>query len=207
MRIVRLLAISSITILIGCQKRLEPIAPGTLRQLVDAIKTLPPCNTRIPMEWPVSWPIPLSNERGYEFKVFFFPLGRTSSGVQLKEPLGEATLNIKSAKVMTCESRTDHPKILSSRRWPASVSNLSMDQFDSNADALFNATQEAALVYAAKDHLTSENRSAIKKFNSLFKSMAEPDLLNYYYQLNPDFWNWLRTESGDSISSASPGQK
>ncbi|MFH1726748.1 MAG: hypothetical protein ABII00_19235 [Elusimicrobiota bacterium] len=174
-----------------------------LKQAVQTAKTLPPCDTTIPMEWPTTWPVPTGKKGGSEFKVLFYPLtGTPAASPTVYAPMAEAVIDAETGEPSSCERWPVAGETLSKRRWPEGIQGLSMDEFDKRAARLYDATEKAAELYAAGGTPAGAGLDLMKRYLALFESLAEPDLLPYYYRMNPDFWEWIRGVLGKSIPPA-----
>ena len=157
----------------------------------------------VPMEWPHSWPIPTGNKRGTEFKVFFYPIpGRKVPAAEFRiyTPQAEATLDITDGSVTHRAKYGGPKKEISSKRWPDELSGISIDEFEKLQTRLYEATEEVALIYAAKGEPTEAERQKMRAYGELFSKMAEPALRPYYYEMSRDFWDWLKKYGAPSIS-------
>ncbi|MFH1726745.1 MAG: hypothetical protein ABII00_19220 [Elusimicrobiota bacterium] len=200
-----LLLTSLIAFGLGCSKAEAPVmpGPGRLERAVQAAQTLPPCDTVIPMELPATWPVPTGQKGGSEFKVLFYPFtGTPVASPTVYAPVGEAILDLETGKPSACERWPGHGNILSKRRWPEGIQGLSVDEFDKLAARLYDATEQVAALYVTEYKPTGTGLDLMKRYLALFESLAEPDLLPYYYRMNPDFWEWLRGVLGKSIPPA-----
>lgn len=183
----------------ACSKKPQP----RLKAALESAKSLPPCSTVIAGEWPYGWPVPLDGSGGKRFKIFFYPMsGTPDTGPTIATPAGEAVLDLDSGKPASCGVLPGYPKDLSRRRWPAAVDKLDMKGFAEREDKLLGLTEAVAAVYGAKRAPYPGDAATAKDYMDVFESMAEPDLLPYYYRLNPAFWEWLRGAAGRSIPKA-----
>ncbi len=180
----------------GCGQR--QAAPSPLEQAVGTIAGSEACRRIVAMEWPASWPVPM-RERG-RYAVFFYPLSmRPSGNPMVFSPAADATIDASIGKALSCVSRKTTPKELSGPRWPAAMDKTSMKDFQSYSNDLYLETETIAALYQTGSAAGKEQGLA---FLALFQKLAEPALLAEYYRLNPDFWEWLRASSGDSLPPA-----
>lgn len=164
-------------------------SPSQFQALAQSVRASKACRAAIPLEWAQSWPIPLDS---YRFKVFFYPLtGAPPENPQVFSPGGEAVLDLKSGQVETCAIFAETmPQLLSTRRWPKNVERLDMKGFDGASARLYEKTENAARAFA--EDYSQKNTLVAREYLEVFESLAEPDLLVYYYGINPAFWKWLR---------------
>lgn len=194
MKIHQGLLLAGLALVLGCDKS-EPIS-SKLKQRIRFVKTTAPCDAIIPMEWASSLPVPLSGKTGTEFKIFFFPIANTAKGIEIYTPQGEATINTESSSV-SCKTTPNPAKVLSNRRWSQEASAMNSEQFKNKSDLLLDRTEKVAQAYATGKK--NVQRKLLMEYASLFKNLSEPDFLPLYYDLNPDFWNWLEKETGHAI--------
>ncbi len=179
----------------GCAKTIIGPVSVKLKRSVELVKTLPLCAATIPNRWASSWPVPTGGKQGNEFKVLFFTVDQDGTGIRLNTPMGEAVLDAETREATACSARKGEHKALSSRRFGAKASAFGLDEFDSQADLLFDRIEKAGALYAARGH----DQTLLEDFVSRFNVLAEPDLLPYSYRINPEFWEWVRSETGRSI--------
>jgi len=172
--------------------------PGRLEQAIGRVRFA--CD--IPMEWPPSWPVPTGREKGREFSIMFYPFvpGEGHGNHTLYNPLETAIFNTTIGSVPNCVLLKKKLKALSSKRWPEGVSRLSVKEFLVLQGRLYDATEEAAVLYANKRELTPEAKKRIQDYGILFDTMAEPALRSYYYEMNPDFWEWMKAAGSVSLN-------
>jgi hypothetical protein len=193
--------LAAVLLLAGCRR--PTLSPGALKAAVQEAKSLPPCSSTVAGEWPASWPVPVDDQKALRFKILFYPLaGSPGSEPELSSPAGEAILDAGTGKPLSCLRWPGSPKTLSSQRWPAAAESLSMKEFSTRQDALYDKTQAVAFLYNTGRGAAPADAGPAKDYLRDFKFMAEPDLLPYYYRMNPAFWEWLRRVAGDSIPKA-----
>jgi hypothetical protein len=173
--------------------------PTKLKLALQSASATAPCDTVIPRQWPHSLPVPTGAAGGAEFKIFFYPLGRPHTPDFVNAPLGEAVLR-SDGSISSCQRLPGEKKGLSSVRWPAATDKLSVDELVAELDRLYAATEEVAVLYAAKAPLTEAAKKTLQDFSRRFPDVAEPVLLSYYYQLNPDFWEWLSKSGAPALA-------
>lgn len=177
-----------------------PASAGRLKAAVQSASAQPPCGAVIAMEWPPTWPVPLE---GGKYKILFYPLtGTPDAEPKLYTPAGEAVIDAESGKPVACAALPGAPKELSRRRWPAGMDKVGLQEFLGLEEKLYDQTEAVAAVYAAGREPAAQDSAAAGEYLRLFESLAEPDLLPYYYRMNPGFWEWIRTAAGRSIPKA-----
>ena len=187
-------------VLCACSRRKPGQLSLKLREAVRAAKDIPPCASIIPVEWPATWPVPTGGKLGREFKVLFYPMALREGGREIDAPLGEALLDADAAAgAASCRRLPGEAERLSEQRWPAALSGVGMDEFESRADRLDSWTEDVAALYAAKKPLSVEQAAKVKAYGRAFREMAEPALLEYYYRMNPDFWDWLKAAGAATV--------
>ncbi len=194
------LSCAAVLVLFGCAKPQAPVSK--LKAAVRMARAQEPCSSIIAVEWPASWPIPAEGSGGRSYKIFFYPVtGNPSTGPLVHSPAGEAVVDSESGKPSSCVALPGAPKELSTRRWPEAAAALGIAEFDERSASLYAKTEALAAVYARGKRAVGAAALA-KDYLRTFRSLAEPDLLPYYYRLNPAFWEWLRETAGDSIPAA-----
>ncbi len=200
-RLVLLLAAASACS--SCRRAAPPLAPGALKTAVQSAKAQPPCSTVIPDEWAYSWPVPLADPEASRFTVLYYPVtGHPGAPPTVWSPAGEGVVDARSGKPVSCALLPGAPKELSRRRWPAASEAWDIKTFRAREGLVFEKTQEIAAIYDARRQLRPADVDSAKSYFEAFSSLAEPDLLPYYYRMNPDFWEWLRSAAGVSIPKA-----
>jgi hypothetical protein len=194
---------AAVFLLAACHKPLRPLPPGALRTAIQDAKSLPPCSSVIANEWPYTWPVPLADAQASRFKILFYPFtGDPGAEPSLLTPAGEAVLDARMGKPTTCQVLPGIPKVISHQRWPSATDELSMKDFQSRQDELYEKTQTVASLYNSGRGVSPPDAASAKQYLEAFESLAEPDLLPYYYRMNPAFWEWLRGATGRSIPKA-----
>ena len=178
----------------------EPVSDNTEGKLSQAIREARSNSNSIPMEWAPSLPVPTGGKQGHEFKVLFYPLSGRQADHRIYAPQAEVTLDTITGLAKGGRWSQEPKKVISSKRWPDEISGLSMDEFVQLRDQLYGATEEVALIYANKRKITPADRVKLQEYGKLFAKIAEPALRPYYYELNPDFWVWLRDCGAPSIN-------
>jgi len=173
--------------------------PSRLQQAMQGLSAQAPCDKLIPLEWPVSWPVPTGSAGGREFKVFFYPLSGLPDNADVAAPLGEAVFDADSGKPSQCRRLPGALSVLSRTRWGPKAEALSMKEFEARSADFYAATEEMGKLYAARAALSPAQRRKAEAYAGLFQDMAEPALLPYYQALNPDFWKWLADNGAPAL--------
>ena len=189
----------------ACRKAPEaPVTQSKLQQAMQGLNEQEPCDRLIPMEWPSSWPVPTGAKVGREFKVFFYPLGKSSGHVHATVPLGEATFDADTGKPSACQRLPGDLRELPGERWGQTVAAITMQEFQRRTAVLYTVTEEVSGLYAARPPLDDKQRQKLADYRKLFLDLAEPVLLEYYRALNPDFWKWLADNGAAALPAPKP---
>ncbi len=182
---------------IGCLGR----KPATsLHQAAGSAWFRSPCDKVVGGSWPYAFPIPSNAPGGRKFKLFFYMIeGNPGSQPKVYSPGAEAELDADTGIPTYCSPWPTPAVYLPGRRWPEATKGMGVWKLEKAHAKLFDRTEMVGEIYAAKRPSNSKDAAAAKDFLDLFEKCAEPLLLPYYYDLNPDFWEWLRTAAGRSI--------
>lgn len=182
----------------ACRDKGAPMSAG-FKQALQSVASTAPCDTAIPQEWFQSLPVPTGQAGGQEFKVLFYPRGAPDTPDFVSAPLGEAVFRSDGA-VASCRRLPGATKGLSSRRWPKATDSLSAAQLEAALDRLYAATEQAAALYAAQAPADGPAKRVLEDYSRQFQALAEPALLPFYYQANPDFWQWLEKSGAPAFA-------
>lgn len=200
----------------GCSKPSETadpksaLIPGKLQEAVESARHKPPCDRVIALEWSNTWPVPFDDPQGKKFHIFFYPVtGIPHQTKHLFSPIAEAVVDLKSGNPIACRMLPQQPKELSQRVYSDKARALGIDGLAAQAHALYVRTEDMAALYAArgKQPLTMAERTTAAEYMDIFEIIAEPDLLSYYYRINPSFWEWLFSATGRSIPQVAPQRR
>lgn len=194
-----LVVAAGLLLLASCARKPTGLPAGQLKQSVIDAKNAPPCDSVIPMEWPSTWPVPTGAKAGQEFKVLFFPKGGRQVDRWIGAPLGEALFDSGAPGASSCRRLPGEVQNLGSQIFSEEVAQLGMDAFEQRSDELYAALSVASPLYAAKKPLSSVEAERVKACGSLLTQMVQPLLVKYYYEANPDFWEWLRSSGAPSL--------
>lgn len=157
------------------------------------------CEKIVPMQDIAGYPIPIKTAKGEEiYQLFYFslypsyPAQAPGQEPQLLAPGIIAELHNDGSVVcapMTISGETAQKNY--GPRYTAEAGKLSIGTLDSKRSDLFFATEKAAKMYfAGKDG--GEAREAAGDFFDQFTYLYEPGFQQFYYELNPDFWQWIK---------------
>ncbi|MFI5349258.1 MAG: hypothetical protein ACHQ2Z_06925 [Elusimicrobiota bacterium] len=185
----------------ACGRPAPPQAAAPkLEAAVRAARDTGPCRSVVAQEWPAGWPVPLDGANGRRFKIFFYPLsGAPGTSPRLATPSAEAVVDADAGAPIECNILPGFPKDVLAPRWTPEAHQLTAAEFDSKSAELDRLTEEVAAVYAARRTPTAADVDLTRRYLAAFETMAEPPFLEYYYRLNPAFWEWVRAVAGRSI--------
>jgi hypothetical protein len=153
------------------------------------------CSALIPMEFGRSFPVPVRDGRP-RFEVLFYPLIVSPGKSEAMTPVFEAHFARDTAEADVCASRPAAAPRSLGAPVPA---GLSMKAYYGADAALYASLDKTAELYFAGGAKTPADKAILGDFVGAFTTLAEPGLLPDYYRVNPDFWEWLRRETGRSI--------
>jgi len=151
------------------------------------------CARAVPIEYGRSYPVPAKGPDGY--KVLFYPSRRTEAGPNVLTPELEGRFPAAGTPAGSCRSLPAGP---AAELGPPIPPGLKGRRYYEAQLALYESLAQAGDAY----HKGSGDPARLKAFLEAFRAAAEPGLLPHYYRLNPDFWEWLRKQAGDSIPPA-----
>ncbi|MDD5628621.1 MAG: hypothetical protein PHU21_06125, partial [Elusimicrobia bacterium] len=183
----------------ACSPKPTALPEGQLEQSVASVPNSPPCDSVIPMEWPATWPIPTGAKAGREFKLLFYPKSGRQGDRWLGAPLAEAVFEAGAPGASSCRRLAGAVKKIAEQIWSPEVAALKMDAFEAESQKLYASLSETAPLYAAKKPLSQDQSQRVQACASLLTRMVQPGLAAYYYRMNPDFWEWLRSSGASSL--------
>jgi len=163
--------------------------PPRLKRAVETLYNKPPCASTIPGHWSPSWPVPSSAKKG-EFKLMYYPVARKGRGLELSAPLGNAAFTADGTPV-SCERAQGPETTLSGPLQSATAAKLDGEGMRERSNRLYELTEEVGAIYWAGKAPSAEEALLLGEYVELFKDMAEPPLLPYYFGLEPAFWDWI----------------
>ncbi|MFH2202734.1 MAG: hypothetical protein ABIJ96_06445 [Elusimicrobiota bacterium] len=159
----------------------------------------PPCSAVIPMEWSPSWPVPTGEAGGAQFKLFYYPIRRVKKSIQLHKPLGEAMFETAGGSISYCRRIPGELHELPGTSIEDKAKRHSTKKFHALLDRLYLYSEKVSVIYAAKEPPSYRQKKVMREYGELFLEFSEPPMRPYYYQLNPDFWEWLRASGAPSL--------
>lgn len=152
------------------------------------------CAALVPMEFGRTFPVPAKD--GASFKTLYYPVTDPSGKAEIGTPVYEGRFaRAASASDGCARIGAAAPRPLG----PAVPPGLSRKGYDRAAAVLYASLDRAAALYARGGAPAGADKQALTDYLDAFQTIAEPGLLPDYYRLNPDFWEWLRRETGRSI--------
>ena len=149
---------------------------------------------RFPMEYGRTLPIPKPPS---DFVIQYYPVARDhpSKPWTVFTPVFSQELSAKDGKAAACKSmgRPEDSRPLG--KFTPLEDKVSARQ----TYTLWNALDRISVLYFSRAHLSPEDSRMAVNLVEEFQKQAEPGFLPIYYKMNPDFWEWLRNESGSSI--------
>lgn len=152
------------------------------------------------------YPVPVSpkmshlRKAGKEFHLFFYSINPSypESG---KEPIIVSTnilLEFDLQGVSKCAPMAKTQPEKYGQRYSPEADRLSVDEVVQKRSELFAATQQVAKAYwsGATDETA---KTLAQDFVHKFLFISEPGLRKHYYDLSPDFWQWIEKLTGVSI--------
>lgn len=166
------------------------------------------CDRMVPMQNIAGYPIPIKNSRGEEtYQMFYFhiypsyPAQAPGQSPVLLAPSVVAEFQLKGEAVCSL-LRFDKKAVIKKDygpRYPAEVDKLSIGSLDSKRNDLFLATEKVAKEYFAGE-TESAAKTAATDFFDQFVYLSEPGFQQFYYDLNPDFWQWVENLTGKKLA-------
>ena len=167
-----------------------------LYQRVEKVRESASCAVLVPMEFGRSLPVP-AREGG--FKLLFYPLVTAPGKAEVLSPAFEAAFARPGGEDLCARIGSGKPRSLGQ----AVPAGLSQKDYYRAEMRLFSALGRTAELYLKGGALAAADKQAPADFLDAFQTLAEPGLLPDYYRLSPDFWEWLRRETGRSIAKPS----
>jgi len=181
---------------------------SSLLTIVKNARYSPTCEKMVPMGGIAGYPIPLKIANGERiYQAFFFGLNPSYPGAltpgqepQLVPPAIVAELHLDGTAL--CSRLITSPEIKPladyGPRFSSEANKLSTGAFDSHKNDLYLAIERVAKFYFADDNGQNAKDSANNFFDQ-FTYLFEPGLKQFYYELNPDFWQWLEKLTGKKL--------
>lgn len=181
---------------------------GPFEKVVSLVRALPPCDTVIGMSWGQTFPVPVDDGQGTRVRVYFYPItGKGGQANQIYNPVAEAVVEIEKGAAVVCGDVSFTPKKVGDipapdpNRKPEALFSLVKKQQE-----LYRRTEAVIPAYYARKtrEASPADKALASAFLESFEGVVKPErgLLPYYYQANPDFWEWIRKAAGRSIPAA-----
>jgi len=159
------------------------------RQCADCLKS-------VPIEFGETYPVPVRDGNQGHFQVLYFPTRVSPSSCTMASPVfaGEFSLDAPAAdRCVSLEAKSIEPL---GRCMPP---GLAMSQVARAQTRLFESLDPAAALYLKGAPAGPQERKLLAEYVESIQTLVVPAMLPYYYRQNPDFWEWLRKEGGQSI--------
>jgi hypothetical protein len=166
-----------------------------LYQRADQVRAGASCSKLIPMEFGRSFPVPVPGTTK-RFRLLFYPLFISPGKSEAMTPAFEADFTSDAPDADECRAFGGPSAHSIGRAVPA---GLSMKAYYKAAATLYGSLDKTASLYLAGGSPAAADKAVLGGFVDAFAALAEPGLLTDYYRINPDFWEWLRRETGRSI--------
>ncbi len=164
-----------------------------LYRRADAVRESPSCSKVLPTESGRTLPVP---ERAGGYAVLFYPVSVSPDRSDVSTPRYRAVFAPAATPAGDrCEPFNNGASRMLGPAVPPGVSNE--DYYRAEA-RVFESLPRVSALYGA-GAVAPADRPTLTKFFDAFTTIAEPGLAAYYYRLNPDFWEWLRTSGSHSL--------
>ena len=160
----------------------------------EQVRASPSCSKLVPMEFGHTFPVPVRGAK--RFEILFYPLFASPGRSEAMTPAVEAYFARDTPAADAC---TPLPAAASRSIGAPVPAGLSMKAYYKADATLFASLDKTAALYFAGGSPFDADKAALDDSVGAFTTLAEPGLLYDYYRMNPDFWEWLRRESGRSI--------
>lgn len=194
----------------GCarkESRPEPAFSGRFEQSISLIRAVPPCDSVIGMSWGQTYPVPVEGNGRTRVQVLFYPIdGKGGQANQVYSPVAEAVIDVDNGTALICREIPGNSKKVGDIPAPDPNRGDVAGPFKKIQQELFRRTEAVIPAYYARKtrDATAADKASATAFLEGFEAVVkmERGLLPYYYQANPDFWEWLRKTAGRSIPAA-----
>jgi len=150
-------------------------------------------NEGCPLEWFQSWPVPIFEKEQIWLIFLFFPCkGKPPSAPIIYPPRIKLKINLKGDKYiiekMTLNIPIDQPLGTHDFSPP-----IDMDDFLSLEEKLWKYYDIIIMLISKKfpPNLTETERKIIIDFYKLKEKLFHKPLKSFYYNINPQFWDWI----------------
>jgi hypothetical protein len=179
----------------GTDYWLDQVRADPLYQRAEKVVISPSCSGLVPMEFGRSFPVPVRDAQK-QFEILFYPLSVAPGKSEVFSPVFEAHFARDTAAADVCLRLPKAEARSLGAAVPAGLSNKAYYRAEAT---LFASLDRTAAVYFAGGASAPADKAALGEFIDAFLTLAEPGLRPDYYRINPDFWEWLRRETGRSI--------
>lgn len=181
---------------------------SSLAEVVKNARYSVGCDRMVPMQNIAGYPIPIKNSHDEgTYQMFYFSLSQSypaqapGQSPVLLAPSVVAEFQLKGEAI--CSPLRFGKKAVIKKdygpRYSAEVDKLSIGSLDSKRNDLFLATEKVA-----KEYFAGGTESAVKTvatdFFDQFVYLSEPGFQQFYYDLNPDFWQWVENLTGKKLA-------
>lgn len=175
----------------------EKLQANELYKRTNGLKVNGPCALLVPLEYNFTFPIPLdAGARTIEVLYYAKTPGRYAPKHTIMTPQFAGILSWEDPAKDRCVAL--HPQPFRELQPPISSPYLKT-AYARRLFQAFDRLQKTSMLYFGRQALNPDDRKVLEEFAISFPEVAEPALLSHYYRVNPDFWEWLRQETGRSI--------
>jgi hypothetical protein len=153
-----------------------------------------------------SLPLPIKAPRGRSLvSVFLYPYAAAQEprSYRVFEPVIQVTLDATKMEAVEVSRLRGAVDVQTERALSfdknAAARNLSLRDWDS-LNFEFFALYEDTLDQYPRDDLDEDEKTRLYRFHELFCFLVPFGLLPFYEKLNPDFFSWLKTTTGKSLT-------
>jgi hypothetical protein len=169
-----------------------------LYRRAEQVRSSPSCAKLVPLEFGRTFPVPVAGKR---FEVLYYPLFVSPGKSEAMTPAFAARFARDSSAPDVCTPLAAAPARSLGRAVPA---GLSMKAYYKADARLFASSDKTAALYFSGAPASAADKAVLGEFVDAFTTIAEPGMRDYYYLINPDFWEWLRREAGKSLAAPAP---
>ncbi|MBI5597141.1 MAG: hypothetical protein HY928_13690 [Elusimicrobia bacterium] len=159
------------------------------------------CKGLVPIEFGATFPVPARDGEN-RFKVLFYPTDNAPGMSRVMAPAVEGSFSLDSPDKARCLALK--PSSATKSLGPAVPPGTSNEAFYRSAFTLYSLLSRVEQLYSGGGQLGAADEQSLRDFAGAFLALAEPGLLEHYYRVNPDFWEWLRKNAGRSLPPADP---
>ncbi|MFA6534236.1 MAG: hypothetical protein WCT37_03625 [Patescibacteria group bacterium] len=183
---------------------------GGYSQLEEGVKNArygDSCGKIVGMSNIAGYPIPIKTANGEEiYQVFFYninpsyPVPPPGQEPRILTPSVVAEIHTNAPAVCAAFIANQNTEIKQSYgpRYSSQANDLSLSALDRQRADLFLVTKKTAASYFAGD-TSDQAKATAKDFYDKFILLSEPGFHQFYYDLNPNFWQWLGQLTGKTL--------